>query len=125
MSHQIDEILLGTVINVKPYAAFLSFEDGSQGLLHISEISDAFIRDIEKFVEVGDQINVKVLSVDEKNGFLRVSFKRVPPDKAYSTHANGKNHLKEINEEDFQKLKEKLPQWIEETLKKAKENNDD
>ena len=125
MSHQIDEVLLGTVINVKPYAAFLSFEDGSEGLLHISEISDAFVRDIEKFVVVGDQIKVKILAIDEKNGFLRVSLKRVPKEEAFSSHSNGKNHVKEVNEEDFQKLKEKLPEWIDETLKKAKEQNND
>jgi len=76
--YQVGDLIIGTVTNVKPYALFLKFENGNNGLLHISEISDDYIRDIEKFGSVGDQIKVYVLSVDETNGFLRVSYKKVP-----------------------------------------------
>ncbi len=117
---EINDLVIGTVCNVKPYALFLSFEDGTQGLLHISEISDSYIRDIEKFGTLGDQLKVKVLSKDPTNGFLRVSLKQVPPEEAFSTHTSAKRKAPEVTEEDFKILEENLPKWIESTLRKAK-----
>lgn len=121
--YQVDELIIGTVTNVKPYALFMTFDDNSQGLLHISEISDSYIRDIEKFGSRGDKLKVKVLSVDSSNGFLRVSLKQVPAEEAYSTHSNSKRKAPEVTNEDFKQLEEKLPKWIEETLALAKGEN--
>ena len=117
---KVGQLVIGTVINVKPYALFLEFEDQTMGLLHISEISDSFIRDIEKFGTKGDQLKVKIVSIDESNGFLRVSLKKVPAEEAFSTHVNMNRKMPENGKEDFQKLQENLPKWIDETLKKAK-----
>lgn len=125
MSFQIGEDILGTVTQVRPYALFLKFEDGSNGLLHISELSDNYIRDIEKFGTIGDQLKVRVLSIDKSNGFLRVSYKAIPDKEKFTTHQNQNHAIPVINDSDFSELKEMLPKWIEETLKKAKgENND-
>ena len=126
MKYEIGQIVLGTVTGVKPYALFLEFEDGITGLLHISEISDSFIRDIEKFGTRGDQMKVKILSIDENNGFLRVSLKQVPQNEMYNTHNNSARKLPETTKEDFAPLAEKLPEWINTTLEEMKkENNDD
>jgi predicted RNA-binding protein with RPS1 domain len=122
MKYEIGQVVLGTVTNVKPYALFMEFEDGVTGLLHISEISDSFIRDIEKFGTKGDQMKVVIVSIDENNGFLRVSYKRVPKEEAFSSHNNNLRKVPETSSEDFKPLEEKLPEWIAATLKEAKEN---
>jgi len=120
--HEVGELIVGKVTGVKPYALFLTFEDGSQGLLHISEISDGFIRDIEKYGTFGDEIRVKILSIDKNNGFLRLSYKQVDEADRYNTHDNTKRNTPlSVDEADFTPLKEKLPEWIANTLKKAKE----
>ena len=119
MKHEIGELLIGTVESVKPYALFLTFSDGEKGLLHISEISDSYIRDIERFGTVGDEIKVKILAIDNHNGFMRVSLKQVPEEEQYSTHTIEKRHIPNIGKESFKDLEEHLPQWIDETLKKA------
>ena len=121
MKYQIGDLIIGKITSVKPYALFLSFEGGSNGLLHISELSDSYIRDIEKYGSVGDEIKVKVISIDEANGFLRVSYKRVPEEERFSTHVNEARIYLEEKEKDFSELEKKLPIWIEETLKKVKE----
>ncbi len=125
MDFKVGDIIIGKVNQIRPYALFLTFEDGTNGLLHISELSDGYIRDIEKFGSVGDDIKVKVLSVDESNGFLRVSYKAIPESERYSTHDNSNRHIPQFDEADFTDLESKLPEWIEETLIKAKENKDD
>ena len=125
MNYQVGQLVIGKVYNVKPYALFMSFEDGVTGLLHISEISDSFVRDIEKYGSVGDEIKVKVLSIDPANGFLRVSYKAIPESERYSTHDNSNKRTPQFDEADFSDLENNLPKWIEDTLKKVKESNND
>ena len=117
MDYQVGQLVIGKVYNVKPYALFMTFEEGVTGLLHISEISDSFVRDIEKYGSVGDEIKVKVLSIDKENGFLRVSYKQVPPEEAYSSHTN-QRRLPTVTEEEFLPLKEKLDEWINDAYSK-------
>lgn len=124
MAYEVGEYALGTVNQIRPYAIFMTFEDGSKGLLHISEISDDYVRDIEKFGSIGDVIKVKIIEVDPYNGFLRVSYKKVPEEERYSTHDNSKKNIPEFNEADFSSLEAKLPEWIETTLKKAREDDE-
>ena len=125
MGYKVGDILIGKVNQVRPYALFLSFEGGVHGLLHISELSDDYIRDIERFGTVGDEMKVKVLSIDPENGFLRVSYKAIPDSEKYSTHNSDRRELPQFDEADFTDLEKKLPEWINETLMKAKEDNHD
>ena len=125
MGYEVGDLVLGTVNQIRPYALFLSFDDGSKGLLHISEISDDYVRDIEIFGSVGDVIKVKVIEKDPYNGFLRVSYKQVPIEERYSTHDNSKKKIPQFDEADFSSLEAKLPEWIEETLKKARSKKND
>ncbi len=113
MKYQVGQLVIGKVYNVKPYALFMSFDDGVTGLLHISEISDSFIRDIEKYGSVGDEIKVRILSIDKDNGFLRVSYKQVPQEEMYSSHTNQRK-VPTTSEDEFLPLKEKLDSWIKE-----------
>lgn len=122
MKYEVGQLVIGTVNAVKPYALFLTFEDNVQGLLHISEISDAYIRDIEKYGTLGDRLKVLILSIDKTNGFLRVSLKKVPQEEAYSTHSNGRS-APDFKKGDFKPLQEKLPEWIDEALEEIKEVN--
>lgn len=117
MEYQVGQLVIGKVYNVKPYALFMSFEEGVTGLLHISEISDSFVRDIEKYGSTGDEIKVKILSIDKANGFLRVSYKQVPPEEMYTSHTN-QRRLPVVTEEEFKPLKDKLDEWINEAYQK-------
>lgn len=120
MEFEIGSLIIGKVTGVKPYALFLQFEDNKCGLLHISEISDSFIRDIERFGSVGDEMKVKIIDVDKTNGFLRVSLKQVPKEDYYNTHSDEKT-IPVATEEEFSELKKKIPEWISETLTKIED----
>ena len=123
MEYEVGQLIIGTVTKVKPFALFMEFEGGS-GLLHISEISDSYIRDIERFGRVGDQLKVKIVSIDETNGFLRVSLKKVPAEEAYSTHDNNVRSLPQASENDFKPPSSRLQGWVEQTLQEAKQEGD-
>ncbi|MFA6675598.1 MAG: S1 RNA-binding domain-containing protein [Bacilli bacterium] len=125
MSYNIGDLIIGEITSVKPYALFLTFEDGGQGLLHISEISNAYIRDIEKFGTKGDKMKVKVIAIDTDNGFLRLSLKQVPSEETYNTHSNNNRQAPQVDEGDFAPLEKKLPQWKAETLEKIQGEDED
>lgn len=71
----------GIVRGIKEYGAFVELVPGKEGLLHISEISHERIANVEDYLSVGDEIDVKLLKV-EQGGRLRLSRKALlpPPD---------------------------------------------
>ena len=57
------------------------------------DIPDFYIRDIERYGVVGDELKVKILSIDPTNGFLRVSYKQVPFEEMYSSHKESNKNI--------------------------------
>jgi polyribonucleotide nucleotidyltransferase len=49
------------------FGAFCEIMPGREGLVHVSELSNTFVKDIESVVKVGDKFKVKVLKIDEQN----------------------------------------------------------
>jgi len=73
----------GTVAGVKTFGAFVAFDDfaGLEGLCHISELAVERIRNIEKFIQPGERLEVKVLAVDEATKKMTLSRKAVITDR--------------------------------------------
>lgn len=109
------KIVIGTVTCIENYGAFLSFDEYYTGLIHISEISNGYIRDIHDYINVGDTIYVKILDIDEEEAHLKLSIKNIN----YKYNRKYKNRIKETPK-GFSTLEKKLPYWIEEELKKTK-----
>ena len=64
MALEVGAIVEGVVTGITNFGAFVSLPDGKTGLVHISEIADAYVRDINQYVKKNDTVKVKVLSVD-------------------------------------------------------------
>lgn len=109
-------IIRGTVTGIESYGVFVSCDDYYSGLIHISEISHGFVKNINDFVKIGDLILVEVLDVDEELGHLKLSIKNIEYKK------NIPIRRKRIRETSlgFKTLEYKLPIWIEDYLKKIK-----
>ena len=60
---EVGSIVEGKVVRVKPFGAIVSLGN-TQGLVHISQVANSFVQDINDHVKVGDMVKVKVLSVD-------------------------------------------------------------
>ena len=71
-----DMELKGTVRNIVDFGAFLDIGVHQDGLVHISELSDRFVKHPLDVVKVGDIVNVRVLSVDEKRKKIALSMKK-------------------------------------------------
>src|SRR5438552_14359339 len=79
-SHQIGELIPGRVTKLVPFGAFVRVDDGIEGLVHISELSNEHVDSPEQVVQVGDQVRVKVVDVDVSRRRISLSIKRVTED---------------------------------------------
>ena len=109
------KIVKGTITGIEDYGAFVSLDEYYSGLIHISEISHGFVKNIEDFVKIGDIIYVEVMDVDEDLCRLKLSIKNI-------NYKRSNIRRKKIRETSlgFRTLAYKLPFWIEESLKKIK-----
>ena len=120
--YELNEYVSGVVTGITKYGIFLKLEDGYSGLIHISEISDKFVKDIERMYVLDETIDAKVIEIDEEKKQIKLSIKEF---------TSKKNRRRKIKEEGrgFEPLKEKLDDWIKEKLEdieknKGKENNE-
>lgn len=75
---QVEEgkIFTGKVTGITNFGAFVELDEGITGLVHISEISTSYVKDINDHIKVGDVVDVKVLPSDKK-GKIGLSIKQV------------------------------------------------
>ncbi|MCI8544783.1 MAG: S1 RNA-binding domain-containing protein [Bacilli bacterium] len=112
------KVVRGTVTGIENYGIFISLDEYYSGLIHISEISHGFVKDINNFVKIGETIYVEILDVDEESCHLKLSIKNI----VYKVKT--KNNKKKIIEtkHGFHTLAYKLPGWIDQSLKKFQNN---
>ncbi|MGP7819521.1 S1 domain-containing RNA-binding protein [Niallia sp. 01092] len=75
MSIEVGSKLQGKVTGITNFGAFVELPEGATGLVHISEVADNYVKDINEHLKVGDQVEVKVINV-EKDGKIGLSIKK-------------------------------------------------
>ena len=75
--YQPGQVIKGQVTKITNFGVFIGLEDGLEGLLHISELSDEKVENPENQVKVGDELEVKVLRVDTEERKIGLSRKRL------------------------------------------------
>ena len=78
MPLQVGNILEGVVSGITNFGAFIQLPGGETGLVHISEIAEEYVRDVNQFLKANDRVSVKVISVDPK-GKIGLSIKQTKP----------------------------------------------
>jgi len=64
---KVGRVYKGKVSSVKDFGAFIEIAPGKDGLCHISELSDGFVKNVTEICKVGDELEVKVIAVDDQN----------------------------------------------------------
>jgi small subunit ribosomal protein S1 len=75
-THQLGQVVPGTVTKLVPFGAFVRVQDGIEGLVHISELAERHIELPEQVVQVGDSILVKVIDIDLERRRISLSLKQ-------------------------------------------------
>ena len=117
MQLKIGQIVEGVVTGIQPYGAFVLIDDKTSGLIHISEISDGYVKDVKNFVNVNDRVTVKVIDIDESSSHARLSLKALQN----STLRKEKNRQRKAYlppmRIGFKSIADAMPQWIDEAKK--------
>ncbi len=71
------EVYDGVVDGVVDFGAFVEIAPGISGLVHISELSDDYVKDVHDFVKVGDKVKVKIMEIEEKTGKMKFTMKGI------------------------------------------------
>lgn len=108
------EIIKGCVTGIEKYGVFVNLDEYYNGLIHISEISNGFVSNINNFLNIGDTIYVKVLEVDEDNFQVKLSIKDI--DYKDNKH---RGRIKE-SRSGFEPLEKNLPKWIKNKINEIK-----
>lgn len=109
--YKIGKIIEVEVTGIEGYGIFVKAGYNYTGLIHISEIDNNYIKDINKYVKLGDNIYANVIGVDKATKHLKLSIKNMN----YNDNNHGRRIIKE-NINGFLPLHNKLDEWIEETL---------
>ena len=105
------DIIKGVVTGIEEYGIFVNLENDFNGLIHISEITQGFVNNINKYVSIGDSIYVYVLNIDKKKKHLNLSIKNIN----YKYDDESKRVKETLK--GFLPLSENLEKWIEIKLK--------
>lgn len=116
--YKVGKIVKGNITGVEKYGIFVNLDNFYSGLIHISEVSNNFVKDINKFGEVGETIFVKVLEVDEDTNHVKLSIKDI------NYRATRRSKMTKIEEKGsgFLPLMNNLGYWIEEKYKEINKN---
>ena len=123
-----EEIIKAKVIGLQNYGAFVEVDDEYQGLIHISEISYGYVKNINDYVKIGDKIYTEVIKVDENNNpVLGINKKAIKVlqgqynnlNKYYDSLTNDNEKLD--LEKDLNEIKEKI-EYLQTTPVEVYEN---
>ena len=119
--YEIGDVLTGKVTGIQPYGAFVALDEQTQGLVHISEITYGFVKEVGEYLSIGQEVEVKVLEIDEAAEKISLSIRALQerPVGLRKKDAIPRKTLQDrVDESDangFNSLKDKLQDWIEQS----------
>ena len=108
--YKIADIVKCQITGFKDYGIFVKIDEEYDGLIHISEISESFVKNVKDYGAIGDFIYAKVIDIDEELKHLKLSIKGL------NYKIDGKT-MEETDKNGFMPLKKHLNIWINEKIK--------
>jgi len=74
--YRVGEVVSATITKLAKFGAFAKVEDGLEGLIHLSELTDAAVQDASQVVQEGQQVNVKIIHINDQRRRLGLSVRQ-------------------------------------------------
>ncbi|MBO4108216.1 S1 RNA-binding domain-containing protein [Streptococcus suis] len=116
---KIGDKIAGKVTGIQPYGAFVELEDGTSGLIHISEIKTGFVDNIYEQVSLGQEVLVQVVDLDEYTGKASLSIRTLEEEKQKIPRHH--RFTSDRHKTGFAPLGQALPGWVKESVAFLKE----
>lgn len=111
------DVIKGTITGIQNYGAFVDVDSEYDGLIHISEISYGFVKNISDYLNVGDNIYAEIVEIDSENKQMKLSIKDID-----YKHDGARIKRMAETKNGFLPLKENLDKWINEKIKEFTDN---
>ena len=112
------EIIRVKITGIQKYGAFATLENNDyNGLIHISEISYGYVKNIHDFINIGDAIYAEVLYINDENKQIKLSIKDID----YKKDGVRLKRMAETKN-GFKPLKDNLDNWINDKIKQITDN---
>ena len=98
---KVGRIYAGRVVSIKEFGAFIEIAPDTDGLCHVSELSDGYVQNVDDVVKIGDEVRVKCILVDDQ-GRIKLSRKAVMKEEGLSDNLQApqqEHHVEPIVEE--------------------------
>ena len=102
MSIEVGNKLKGKVTGIKKFGAFVELPEGKSGLVHISEVADNYVENVEDHLSVGDEVEVKVLTIAD-DGKISLSIKKAKDRPRRPQQSKPSQKQVQSKPEDFEK----------------------
>lgn len=118
--YQIGDVVTATITGIQHYGIFASLDDETQGLIHISEVRHGFVDNLDELFELGENIEVMVLDIDEFDGRMSLSLRSLQKTKhhPFSNRKKNPRYGKEAGL-GFESLANQLPKWIDTSISRV------
>ena len=109
--YNVGEIVTGCVTGIEKYGVFVGLDEYYSGLIHISEISDDYVRNIHDYVKIGEKIKAKVIEENAKTHHVKLSIKNIE-------YRISRKNCRRIIEtpQGFSTIKKELNVWIDKKI---------
>jgi len=121
MSIAVGSILEGVVTGITKFGAFVELPGGVTGLVHISEVADAYVKDVNEYLKESDRVSVKVINIDAQ-GKIGLSIKQAKAD--YQQNQTKSKRPNKASQISFEEKLAKFLKESEERLSEAKRNTE-
>lgn len=121
MQLEVGAILEGKVTGITKFGVFVDLPDGKTGMVHISEVASAFVKEIRDFVTEGQTVKVKVLGISEE-GKISLSMKKAVPPPA---KAPAQTNRSSRRPGDYEWQSKPEPTSFEDMMSKFKQTSDE
>ncbi|MGQ7462995.1 S1 RNA-binding domain-containing protein [Streptococcus suis] len=119
---KIGDKIKGTVSGIQPYGAFVDLENGTTGLIHISEIKTGYVDNIHDQLIIGQEVLVQVVDYDEYTAKASLSIRTLEEERQKIPRHH--RFTNERNKIGFAPLAKSLPKWIKESKNYLKEQKE-
>lgn len=100
MALEVGNIVEGTITGIAKFGAFVELPDKKVGLVHISEVANEYVNDVNDYLKVKDKVKVKVITIDEK-GKIALSIKQAQPSSEKTEKKQDRFHHDREGRRDF------------------------
>ena len=119
MGLEVGAVLTGKITGIKKFGAFVTLTEGRSGLVHISEIANDYVNDINDHLQEGQEVKVKIIGIDE-NGRINLSIKKAqtPAPAPRAAVPREVRHVHSTGAASDSSFEDKLKQFMQESNNK-------